>query len=134
MGNTVVPETALVLVVDDDPFSLAIFRKRLEEMGLGDIREAGNGQEAVRLLATMQRAPDFLICDIFMPDMDGIEFIGELTRRKYQGGLILVSGGDHNMLEVAVEIASLSGLRLLGSFGKPVPPGPLRQAMGLAAD
>lgn len=134
MVNAVTPGAVSVLVVDDDSFSLAIFRKRLEEMGIVSIQEAGNGQEAVRLLNTLERAPDFLICDIFMPDMDGIEFIGELARRNYPGGLILVSGGNHSMLEVATDIASMSALKVLGSFGKPVPLKLLRQAMGMVPD
>jgi CheY-like chemotaxis protein len=134
MVHKVTPRAGSVLVVEDDPLSLAILRTRLKEMGMGDIQEAGNGHEAVQLLETMAVAPDFLICDIFMPAMDGIEFIGELARRRYQGGLILVSGGNHDMLEVAAEIASLNQLRLLGSFGKPVPVQLLRQAMGMEAD
>jgi len=134
MGNAVMPQAATVLVVDDDVFSQAIFRKRLVELGVDNIHEADNGKEAMLRLDAMARAPDFLICDIFMPDMDGIEFIGELAKRSYPGGLILVTGGNQNMLEVAADIASMSGLRLLASLYKPVALHALRQAMGVAAD
>ena len=132
--NAVRPQSATVVVVDDDPFSQAIFRKRLAELDVSDIHVADNGKEAMLRLDAMARAPDFLICDIFMPDMDGIEFIGELAKRSYPGGLILVTGGNQSMLEVASDIASMSGLRLLASLHKPVTLHALRQAMGVAAD
>lgn len=120
------------LVIDDDVFSQTIFRKNLEEMGITDMVMAGNGREAVRALDAMPSQPDFLICDIFMPDMDGIEFIGELAQRNYQGGLILVTGVNRGMLEVATDIATLKGLRLLGTFHKPVRVQDLREVLGLA--
>ena len=132
--NAVRPQSATVVVVDDDPFSQAIFRKRLAELDVSDIHVADNGRDAVRILQALPRTPDFLISDIFMPDMDGIEFIGELVKRSYQGGLILVTGGNQSMLEVASDIASMSGLRLLASLHKPVTLHALRQAMGVAAD
>lgn len=117
------------LVVDDDIFSQAIFRTRLHELGIEDITVTGDGRAAVLALDAMSRSPDYLICDIFMPYMDGIEFVGELWRRNYAGGLILVTGGDHSMLKVATHIAVLKGLKVLGSFSKPVPLHSLRQAI-----
>lgn len=117
------------LVVDDDIFSQAIFRKQLHELGIENITVAGDGQAAVLALGAMGHSPDYLICDIFMPDMDGIEFVGELSRSNYAGGLILVTGGDHVMLEVATDIAVLSGLKVLGSFRKPIPLHALRKAI-----
>ena len=119
------------LVIDDDISSQAIFRKNLEQMGIADVVMAGNGREAARALDAMPTPPDFLICDIFMPDMDGIEFIGELAQRNYQGGLILVTGVNRGMLEVATDIATLKGLRLLGTFNKPVLAQDLREVLGL---
>ncbi len=133
MQSTPTPQTLQsALVIDDDHFSQAIFRKNLEQMGFADIVVAGNGREAVQAMDAMQRPPDFLICDIFMPDMDGIEFIRELTTRGYQGGLILVTGINRGMLEVATEIATLNKLRLLGTFNKPVRIQDLREVLGLA--
>jgi response regulator of citrate/malate metabolism len=63
---------------------------------------------------------DFLICDVFMLDMDGSEFLGELANRKYRGGIILVSGFDITLMDMAQQIALDRGLQVWGAFRKPV--------------
>ena len=57
---------------------------------------------------------------VFVPEKDGIEFVGELAKRRYTGGVILVSGGDAQMLALARLIAVTSGLNVLGAFAKPL--------------
>lgn len=120
-----------VLVIDDDEFSHAMFRKVLGQLGVTNIHAAADGLDGLRVLSSLPRSPDFLICDVFMPNMDGIEFIGALVKRSYQGGLILVTGGDVSMLEVANDIAEMSALKVLGVFTKPVFRHALGKAMGL---
>jgi CheY-like chemotaxis protein len=66
-----------------------------------------------------------------MPDMDGIEFIAELSRRRYSGGLILVTGVNLDMLDVASDIATMNGLNMLGCFTKPLKRELLGRALGL---
>jgi CheY-like chemotaxis protein len=119
-----------ILVIDDDEFSRAIIRGNLASLGLTHIQEANNGRAGVQALSQMQQPPDFLICDIFMPDMDGIEFVKELATRGYAGGLILVTGVNMDMLEVASQIATAKGLKVLGSFIKPVQKSLLAASMG----
>lgn len=118
-----------VLLIDDDEFSQEILRQMFSGWGVQDIRQAGNGKKAVLLLDAMPVHPDVLVCDIFMPDMDGIEFIGELVKRQFKGGLVFVSGVNRDMLEVAEFLASQKGLRVLAAFVKPIQPDALRQAL-----
>lgn len=120
--------------MDDDAFSQEVFRKSLTHWGIRHIHTAGDGREGMQVLAGLNPPPDFLICDIFMPDMDGIEFVGALARQHYQGGLILVTGSNNDMLDVAREIATLSGLNLRGVFVKPLLKQALGEAMGLVAE
>jgi CheY-like chemotaxis protein len=108
------------LIVDDDSFSQAYFGELLSAMGITDIHTAGNGRIGLRTLAELPRPADFLICDIFMPDMDGIEFLAELVKRKYQGGIVLVSGLDIGMMTIAQNIALDNRLKVWGSHTKPV--------------
>ena len=121
----------LVLIVDDDEFSQEILRRKLALLGLTNVQLAGNGFAALRVLKLLPRPPDFLICDIFMPDMDGIEFVSELAKQRFAGGLMLVTGVNLSMLEVARDIATLKGLNVLGVFQKPVHEDALRKVMGL---
>lgn len=119
----------LALVVDDDSFSQELFSEMLMALGVSDIHTASSGRIALRTLASLPRPPDVLICDVFMPDMDGIEFMAELGKKGYQGGIILVSGLDITMMAIAQEVALADGLKLLGAYTKPVPQGVLEQAL-----
>ncbi len=118
-----------VLLIDDDEFSQEILRKTFNGWGVTDIRQSSNGKEAVRLLDAMAVPPEVLICDIFMPDMDGIEFIAELVKRQFKGGLVFVSGVNRDMLEVAEFLASQKGIRVLATFVKPIQPDALRKVL-----
>ena len=110
-----------ILIVDDDSFSQTFFTEMLTSLGVTDIHTASNGRIGLRTLAALPRHPDVLICDVFMPDMDGIEFLGELTKNGYQGGIILVSGQDITMMAIAQQLALDKGLKLLGAYTKPMP-------------
>jgi CheY-like chemotaxis protein len=111
----------LVLIVDDDPFSQELFSEMLMSLGVTDIHTARNGRIGLRTLAALPRPPDFLICDVFMPDMDGIEFLDQLTKNSYQGGILLVSGQDITMMAIAQQVAVADGLNMIGAYTKPVP-------------
>jgi two-component system, OmpR family, KDP operon response regulator KdpE len=56
---------------------------------LYDVMAARTGREAIALAAT--RAPDAVILDLSLPDVDGIEVIGEL-RHRYRVPIIVLSG------------------------------------------
>ena len=66
------------LLVDDDEVVRRGVRQALEPIGWM-VTEAGDGQEAVALLATAR--PDVIILDLMMPKMDGFEFLEALRGR-----------------------------------------------------
>ena len=119
----------MVLIVDDDPFSLELFSEMLMSLGVTDIHTASNGRVGLRTLTDLPRQPNCLICDVFMPDMDGIEFLEALTKNGYQGGIILVSGQDISMMAIAQEVAVADGLKMIGAYTKPVPIAVLAEAL-----
>src|SRR3546814_10822658 len=68
---------ASVLIVDDQDMVRRTLRLALEMEGL-DVREAGDGDEALRMY---RLAPaDVVVTDIVMPNKEGIETIFELRR------------------------------------------------------
>jgi putative two-component system response regulator len=65
------PETKpTVLVVDDTPDNLTLMSELL--MDRYRVRVANSGERALKI-ATSQDAPDLILLDIMMPDMDGYE-------------------------------------------------------------
>jgi two-component system, cell cycle sensor histidine kinase and response regulator CckA len=69
------PSRGTVLVVDDEPGVRALARRILEPGGY-DVIEAGNGVEALDVMASAVRV-DFLMADLDMPVMRG----EEMTRK-----------------------------------------------------
>lgn len=118
-----------VLVVDDDEFSQDVLSALLHDQGVSDVHTACNGRDALRTLARMPHPPEVLICDVFMPDMDGIEFLDQLGKRHFEGSVILVSGMNIEMLEIARDVAVNNGLKVLGAFVKPLHRDVLAQAL-----
>jgi CheY-like chemotaxis protein len=69
--------TPLGLVVDDDAELRVLFAQILRLGGLRVI-EAGSGREALRLV--QPSVPDFVVTDIEMPDVDGLELCRQLRQ------------------------------------------------------
>ncbi len=121
-----------VLVVDDDPVSLEVACIALECLGLTGVVTAAGGHDGIRAYVRMQPKPDLVICDLFMPDMDGIEFISALGDRNFGGALVLVTGGDLSMMQMASQVAESGyGLTVLAAIPKPLLPQTLAAALGL---
>nr|WP_299504621.1 response regulator [uncultured Rhizobium sp.] len=66
---------ARILVVDDEPQIIRFLRPALDAAGY-DMLEAGTGADALRKAATL--APDVMILDLGLPDMDGKDVISRV--------------------------------------------------------
>jgi CheY-like chemotaxis protein len=64
-----------ILVVDDDRVALTILCSMLRAEG-AEVESAGTGRDALGLLRRSRF--DFLLCDVYMPDMDGFELIRQV--------------------------------------------------------
>lgn len=126
------PDPPAVLLVDDDDFIREAMAAMLAQLGVQEVHQAGNGQQALAVLKCLARPPDFLVCDIYMPDMDGIEFVAALAQLDFRGGVVLISGVNPETLALARDIAQGEGIDLVGAFLKPVRLATLADALGLA--
>ncbi len=84
-----------VLIVEDQPnFRKGLIKMlKVENLGWQVVGEAGNGQDALAMLAELK--PDLVLTDIRMPIMDGIEFVGHL-RKNYPDMLVIILTGYKN--------------------------------------
>jgi len=78
---------AKILLIDDDEFIRRLLRTVLRQLGHAVI-EATNGHEGLKLCADA----DLMILDLFMPEMDGLEFLLELRRQQASVKVIIISG------------------------------------------
>ncbi|MGW0812866.1 response regulator transcription factor [Streptomyces viridiviolaceus] len=101
-----------LLVVDDEPTVRELLRTALRYAGF-DVEAAATGQEALDLAA--RRAPDLVLLDVMLPDMDGFEVIRRL--RSQPRSPLPGQGGDVAVLFVTARDDRqdrLDGLRLGG--------------------
>lgn len=116
-----------VLVLDDDHFMLEVLTDMLEQVG---VREVFTEATTRRALSTLEeQGPDTLICDLTLPDMDGIEFLQAAAARGFGGRVILLSGMDAGVRDAASELARVLGLHVTGAFRKPIALDQLRSAV-----
>ena len=64
------------LIVDDSPTMLRIIRNALQEIGYDDIVEAEDGEDALEKLE--DAAPDFVVTDWNMPNMNGVDLANNI--------------------------------------------------------
>jgi len=117
-----------ILLLDDEPFMLKLLARMLARQGCANVSLADSGGAGLEIVRGAT-PPDLILCDLNMPEMDGIEFIRKLVEHNYHGSLILVSGEDSRMLQAASQLALAHHLRLLGHLGKPVLPDQLAQLL-----
>ena len=119
-----------ILLLDDDRFMLDVLRDMLDALGGSGRFDVHAEFDARRALAALPRhAPDFLICDLAMPEMDGIEFLQAAAGQGFGGRVILVSALEDGVRNAASELARALGLRVAGAFRKPVALEQLRLAV-----
>lgn len=83
-----------ILIADDetDTRNLLVKYIRLKEPDLEVVGSVMNGEEALRAAEAMQ--PDLVITDIFMPVMNGLEFLREAQNRGLTMKAAVISGYD----------------------------------------
>jgi CheY-like chemotaxis protein len=84
-----------ILVVDDEESIRRVLVRILEPMG-ARVACAGNGVEALRALEKEEFS--VVITDVLMPEMDGIELIPQIKKKRPNIYILAMSGGGHNFM------------------------------------
>ncbi len=119
-----------VLIVDDEPPARRKIRRFLDrDPEIGEIREAGSGEEAVAALASF--APDLVFLDVQMPGIDGFTALASVSQAQpaepRQFHVIFLTAHAHHALR-AFEAEALDYLL------KPVDPERFERALERAKE
>lgn len=108
-----------VMVVEDDDFQRRMVSRMVRFLGALKVMEASNGREA---LALIRDAPpvNVVICDLDMPEMDGMELIRHLGQANSAASVIISSAQERSLLASVEKMARAYGVRLLGVIEKPL--------------
>jgi two-component system KDP operon response regulator KdpE len=92
-----------VLVIDDEPPIRKLLRVGLTSQGY-DIIEAGNGKAALEL---MREAPDLVILDLGLPDIQGHELLRTIRSRNESVPVVVLSSrGDEDGKVQALDLGA----------------------------
>ena len=103
---------ARILVVDDDEVIRASIARMLTREG-HEVGVAKDGKDGC--LQCYRTQFDLVICDLFMPDKDGIETIRELRASALKIPIICITGGGSYRDVTGVDSGDLS--RMIRAFG-----------------
>ncbi len=94
---------ATILLLEDNNELRGLLRQALE-FGSHQILEGATGVEGLRLLENAPATPDAIICDINMPEMDGVTFIRHVRANPLWAKVyIIVLSGHEEDVEFALE-------------------------------
>lgn len=120
---------ASVLIVDDSGVQRSHGAHLCRQLGVAQIHETSNGQEALSLLAALPQLPDLMIVDLEMPTMDGPELLLQLHQRGIDIPIIVVSSRERALIESVQQMGGFLGLRVQSTLQKPLQMDSLRGAL-----
>jgi CheY-like chemotaxis protein len=99
-----------LLLIEDDVALAKMYRTKLEKDGY-TVRVAGDGEEALRLVA--DRLPDLIFLDIRLPRMDGLSFLETLRRQEETRNIPVVIVSNYSEEELIARGLQLGALEYL---------------------
>lgn len=109
------------LVVEDDDFQRKVVMEMLLSLGATSVCDASNGKQALKALdkENIQKI-DIVICDLNMPEMDGMEFLRHLGEEQQQVSIIITSSLERSLIDSVGKMVNMHDIQLLGKIEKPV--------------
>lgn len=113
-----------ILIIDDDTAVRATVRLALERAGYETV-EAADGREGIRMLEGV----DLVITDLLMPEVDGVDLIGQIRKEDRGLPIIAMSGGGKVDSKSYLEVA-----KALGAFAAIAKPFELQYLLATVRD
>jgi response regulator NasT len=113
-----------IVIADDEPDMREYFQKMLPRLGHQVVAAAAGGRELVERCRAL--APDLVITDIKMPDLDGIDAATEIYRQRPVPVVLVSAYHDAALIERA------EADHIMGYLVKPIKQADLEPAIALA--
>jgi two-component system response regulator DegU len=98
-----------VLIADDHQLLRQALRRALEDSGFRVLSEAGDGEEAVRLV--QQDRPDVVVMDVTMPVLDGIQATKQIYASEPETKIVILTmHGEDKLVSEAIEAGAVAFL------------------------
>lgn len=97
-----------VLIVDDHPAWRLVLRQYLSQlMGVVQILEAGNGQDAIQMVR--QARPGLIVLDLELPKINGLEAIARIKAIHPDARILVITAHDTAVFAPRVQAAGAHG-------------------------
>src|SRR5438045_1655021 len=109
MGDTPFSELHC-LIADDEPLILLELEEMLRSMGVGRVTRASSGTAALAKMATAGRPVDCVLCDLKMPDGNGLQVLkairtGQIRYSRLDACFIMITGvADQEAIKTAIDL------------------------------
>jgi|GEM_PF-6072473 len=116
-----------ILIVEDHAIQRMVLRQVMGRLGVTRLDEAENGMAALSCLDKNQY--DFMICDLDMPQLDGIQLMRKLRQYPEPPPIIFYSAQPEEILHSVRRIALHHELVVVGCLSKPLLPAHVESLM-----
>ncbi|MEI7445948.1 MAG: EAL domain-containing response regulator [Burkholderiales bacterium] len=124
---TLDPPPRVALVVDDDPVAREVTGALLRRAGFARVDDAVDGRHALERIAVERYG--LLVCDLRMPEVDGVELLRHLAARRVDAPIVITSACHERVLASATGLGRAQGLNLVGGLSKPLSPRALHRLL-----
>jgi DNA-binding response OmpR family regulator len=93
---------AMILVIDDDPMMLELYREILARAG-HEVVIAENGTQG---LVRSDRNPELIVVDLMMPNMNGYEFVKQLRATEGHAATPIIASSSLSTGEWALRLGA----------------------------
>lgn len=114
------PGSVSVLIIDDQSHVRSWVRTVLKNAGVLNVSEAPDGGAGLAAVTQPGAWFDLILCDLRMPERDGIETIRAFAALGLESAIAIMSVEEERVIETAGMLAEVQGLRLLGTVPKPL--------------
>ena len=99
-------ESIKTLIVDDQQTIRALLRAGLRQLGISDLVEAVDGEDALRTMLGEAKLPKLIISDYNMPNIDGLQLLRAVRKHPPLSGvafIMLTGQADRDLVLKAKE-------------------------------